>query len=388
MNSNEKWVNEIKKRVENSTPSPPANFWDKIEKDITPIKRVVWYRYALASAVAAAAVVLLFNPTTTSHIVQNTNIKEIQEEIKSNNKITAEKIATKEKSSTKSIKTTKNYNSAKDIEVIDITEATKHKVDSSKTVLTPTTNSSQATSSNKSQKSNQSNKITIEEFLKEESKQKTTKSGLLIALSGGSNGVASTNVEKYSPYRIFSDPSCTSIDVSNPTGLKGYSAHDLDEYSHNQPLQFTISIAMPITKEISIESGINYKFLKSKINGNSSTQALHYLGLPLKANYSFINRESFGAYISAGGLIEKCIYGTHKGEKINIKGVDFSIMGAAGAEYKFTKQVRLFIEPGFSLYLNGGKEYVETTKGKRIKTINRENPLGFSLNGGLRFLIK
>lgn len=48
-----------------------------------------------------------------------------------------------------------------------------------------------------------------------------------------------------------------------------------------------------------------------KFAGNSETvsQKLHYLGIPLRANWNFVDKKSFIMYVSAGGAMEKCVYG-------------------------------------------------------------------------------
>lgn len=56
-----------------------------------------------------------------------------------------------------------------------------------------------------------------------------------------------------------------------------------------------------------------YTYLYSDLyfgkGNNSVEQKLHYLGIPLRVNWNFVDTRKFSVYLSAGGAIEKCVYG-------------------------------------------------------------------------------
>ena len=66
-------------------------------------------------------------------------------------------------------------------------------------------------------------------------------------------------------------------------------------------------------KNFSVETGVTYTMLSSEITYENSSektdQKLHYIGIPVRANWSFVNDKRFTVYVSAGGAIEKCVYG-------------------------------------------------------------------------------
>lgn len=145
---------------------------------------------------------------------------------------------------------------------------------------------------------------------------------------------------------------------------------------HRQPIRFGLSFRYCLNDRWSVEGGLSYTRLSSDItiteNGVTkvSEQRLNYIGLPLKINYEFWKSNHFGLYISAGGTIEK---------RLDASPWQFSLNGAAGAEYKLTNAFRLYAEPGIGYYFKDGSS---------TPTIYKDHPLNFNLNIGLRFNLK
>lgn len=158
------------------------------------------------------------------------------------------------------------------------------------------------------------------------------------------------------------------------------SAEEID-YEHAQPISFGLSVRKRIANNISIETGLNYTQLNSDIKylvsgKNKVQQKLHYIGIPVRVNRDFVNSRPFTVYLSAGGTIEKCIYGTIDGEKETVKPFQFSLNGAVGAQYNILKQVGLYIEPGVSYFFDDGSD---------VETIRKKRPFNFNLQAGIRF---
>lgn len=80
-------------------------------------------------------------------------------------------------------------------------------------------------------------------------------------------------------------------------------------------------------------------------------------------------------YVSAGGAIEKCVYGKVGSEKETVKPVQLSVMGAVGAQYNISNRVGIYVEPGVSYFFDDGSP---------IETIRKENPTNFTLQAGIR----
>ena len=145
---------------------------------------------------------------------------------------------------------------------------------------------------------------------------------------------------------------------------------------HRQPVRFGLSLRYRLTDCWSVESGLTYTRLSTDITTiilNKTTvteQRLNYIGLPLNISYELWKSRFFGLYVTGGGTIEKCL---------DANPWQFSLNGAAGAEYKLTNFFSLYAEPGIGYYFKDGSS---------TPTIYKDHPLNFYLSFGLRFNLK
>ena len=145
---------------------------------------------------------------------------------------------------------------------------------------------------------------------------------------------------------------------------------------HRQPVRFGLLLRYRLTDRWSVESGLTYTRLSSDITTiiNDVTtvteQRLNYLGLPLNISYELWKSRYFGLYVSGGVMIEKCL---------DASSWQFSLNGAAGAEYRLTDFFSLYAEPGIGYYFKDGSS---------TPTIYKDHPLNFNLNFGIRFNLK
>lgn len=151
------------------------------------------------------------------------------------------------------------------------------------------------------------------------------------------------------------------------------------DIDHKQPLSFGVSVRKNLAKGFSVESGLTYTYLASdvKFEGRSGKvgQKLHYLGIPVRGNWDFVDTKNFTMYVSAGGAIEKCVYGKMGAKKETVKPVQLSVMGAVGAQYNLSDRAGIYIEPGVSYFFDDGSP---------VQTIRKENPCNFTLQAGIR----
>ena len=145
---------------------------------------------------------------------------------------------------------------------------------------------------------------------------------------------------------------------------------------HSQPMRFGLSIRYYLNDCWSVESGLLFTHLFSKITTTEDgmptmfEQRLNYIGLPLNVSYDLWKSKYFGVYVTAGSTIEK---------RLDASPWQFSLNGSAGAEYKLTNFFSLYVEPGLGYYFKDGS----TTP-----TIYQDHPLNFNLSLGLRFNLK
>ena len=157
---------------------------------------------------------------------------------------------------------------------------------------------------------------------------------------------------------------------------------DIKEFNpeHHQPVSFGLSVRKSLPKGFSVETGLTYTLLSSDIKRQGDTkmqsQKLHYIGIPVRGNWNFLEKKYFTLYVSAGGMVEKCVYGKLADDKVNVKPLQFSVAGAVGAQFNATDHVGLYVEPGVSYFFDDGS---------KVQTIRKERPCNFNLQAGLRF---
>lgn len=168
-------------------------------------------------------------------------------------------------------------------------------------------------------------------------------------------------------------------------------ANEYSEARHLPPLSVGVTVVKPLNDIFSLESGLVYTYLKSEYFRPGLTDAkgvlqLHYVGVPLNLRAKLLNKPDWDIYFSAGGMVEKglrAIYHqqtegefvtTNTDVKSGIDGVQWSVDGAMGVDYKIRKGLSLFLEPKLIYYLQNNQPQSART----------EQPLNFGINGGLR----
>lgn len=195
--------------------------------------------------------------------------------------------------------------------------------------------------------------------------------------------------------------------VPSPTSareqLQGYSSVLLSNNSqpvststeHYQPVSFGLAISVGLGDRFSLETGADYSCLVSDMSSGTEEnrydirQTLHYVGVPLRARYSFWKSGGFDLYMTAGGKVEKCVGGTTSTsyvvkssvssstkDRITVDPLQWSVGASLGIGYRFNGLVGIYLEPGVSYYFDNGSF---------VETVYRERPLNFSLGIGLRF---
>ena len=146
--------------------------------------------------------------------------------------------------------------------------------------------------------------------------------------------------------------------------------------NHHQPVRFGLSLRYRLKDRWNVESGLTYTRLSSDITTiiddvtTVTEQRLNYIGLPLNISCELWKSRYFGLYVTGGGMIEK---------RLDDSSWQFSLNGAAGAEYKLTNFFSLYAEPGIGYYFKDGSS---------TPTIYKDHPLNFNLSFGLRLNLK
>ena len=168
---------------------------------------------------------------------------------------------------------------------------------------------------------------------------------------------------------------------------------------HHIPVTIGASVKWNLNEAWSLESGLSYTLLSSEQRSGTDESywkkeyKLHYLGIPLKVHRKIWSNRTVTLYAAAGGMVEKCVAGkqtltdviagnnstyTTEKESLHVKPLQWSVSGAVGAQLNLSQQIGLYAEPGVAYYFDDGSE---------VQTIRKEHPFNFNLSLGLRFNI-
>ncbi|MDU1906094.1 MAG: outer membrane beta-barrel protein [Dysgonomonas sp.] len=216
--------------------------------------------------------------------------------------------------------------------------------------------------------------------------------GLEVGINGG--GAFSKTTETQNQLRL------ASMELLTQDGnqiINTYKSRKM-KLDHNQPINFGVTINKKLTNRLSIESGIMYTYLSSRIRSIESMdynlkdyQQFHYLGIPVTFNYKLVEWKKLQLYISAGGAIQKDIYGRMKtnedlesliemnkyeSKNISQDHPQFSLTTSIGVSYPIYKKMSAYTNLGGSYYIDAKNKY---------ETIYSDRKWIFNINLGVKF---
>lgn len=162
---------------------------------------------------------------------------------------------------------------------------------------------------------------------------------------------------------------------------------------HDKPITFGISLTKSLGRNWSLETGLQYSILKSQFymgeNGYSivDKQKVHYLGIPLRVSYNWIDYKRLSAYTSAGVALHIPVYGkvssnylvnwqsAYSESRHFTPSLQWQTGVGIGLQYKLAPNTSLFVEPTFNWFIPSGSD---------THTIWTEHPFMFTCPFGLR----
>lgn len=145
------------------------------------------------------------------------------------------------------------------------------------------------------------------------------------------------------------------------------------------PRRFGLSARFPISEKLSVTTGLDYSRYKSSIAYSLSgekMQTAHYLGIPLRLDWTFASTKRLDFYLGGGLEGDWCIKATFDGEQVQKDGFSASLLGAGGIQFKLTKNLGLYMEPEFNWTFMPEKPV--------LNTYRSAHPVMFSVTSGLR----
>jgi hypothetical protein len=137
---------------------------------------------------------------------------------------------------------------------------------------------------------------------------------------------------------------------------------------HRLPLHLGVRVSTEIGSRFNLETGLDYARFVSA-SGNVD-QRLHYIGLPVRLRYDFLDARYYSAGVSVGAEAMKCVAGN---------GPDkpwlFDMGASLEAKWKITPLVGIYAETGIGRYFHTGESQHYYT----------QNPFSVSFSVGFRF---
>lgn len=187
-------------------------------------------------------------------------------------------------------------------------------------------------------------------------RQKRAASSVSLFAAGGMTGAA--NGLQAAPVRSYSVTTNDVVSlIGNGDNFSPMQERDYDKSSfrHHLPLSFGLSFRREFAYGLSLDCGLNYTLLRSEVRLPYSSeevgQTLHFIGVPLRLNWRFVERGAFSAYLGAGGMVEKCVAARLGSESVGEEELQWSLAAAVGAQYRLGNHVALYFEPELSCYL-------------------------------------
>ena len=432
----DKWINDIRNRMEDYSEPLPAGLWEKIDSEISAPKVIpLWKRW---QSVAAAAVVVIAISTLSvwywgnEQSIKDANLAgitdvESSENIEPLSKLVEDGvIKTPETNGQIAVNTVVPEKSESVYEEVLPENEVKTLVSFEKQAVDNTEENNEVKKEDKEISEAEENVQSKEKRINMMKADRETlkRNASYVAMAGDKRKSGRNNVElgimagniPYSSSSSFSGMSRLAMvpksissvnnsvvsDISDASATYSqmlFSNMDKETYTdvkHHIPVTIGASVKWNINDKWALESGLNYTYLYSELRSGANSyvedkQKLHYVGIPLKVQRSIWNNSIFSLYASAGGMMEKCVSGSvetvyvdgntkknYESEDLSVKPLQFSVLASLGVQANFNKYFSLYLEPGMIYYFDDNTD---------ILTIRKDKPFNFNLQLGLRFNI-
>ncbi len=141
---------------------------------------------------------------------------------------------------------------------------------------------------------------------------------------------------------------------------------------HSNPISIGIALSRTISKNLSVETGVQYDRLDSRFRMGSASsnvmesQSIDYLGIPLRMTYRLYAHKRFNIYGTAGVVLHIPLSGscrgdyTVEGQKIHHTEASVSaplqlaLPLGLGAQYQLTRRISIYAQPTLNWYIPAG----------------------------------
>ena len=150
------------------------------------------------------------------------------------------------------------------------------------------------------------------------------------------------------------------------------------KYRHHMPLGAGLKIGIGLTEHLSLTTGLNYTLLWSELqplgSEGKSDQFLHYIGLPLGAEYRLLSKGAFALSAGAGVCLDFLAAAYIDKRKVDDKPLQWTANLNAAALWELSGKLSLYLQPELNWYISK----------TGMNSIRNDSPLGATLRVGLR----
>ncbi len=146
------------------------------------------------------------------------------------------------------------------------------------------------------------------------------------------------------------------------------------------PLKVGLSVRIPVSGSLSVTTGLEYSCYKTRfeyITRFEEMQAAHYIGIPMRLDWTLASNRWLDVYVGGGFAVDACVGATLGGRPIPRDGFAFSLLGAGGIQFNLTRRVGIYLEPVVS--------WTAPSNGRVLATCRTASPVSLSFATGLRF---
>ena len=391
----DKWQQELRDALERSSSPEPELLWGSLEphasaaaqklRRIRNRRRLLWGSAAGFAAAAIAALVFLIKPsegTFPSGVLQSRPLyAQIPSELSHLYPLRPAELISPHR-----------------ITLVP-SEAESNSEEDSKASLIESYDDTQS-----SQEAIQKAEMSIEDYLRNDMEKRSVNSRdprIRIGASLASSAASSSSTQ--SGYGALYSSSITGMQLG--TASTGYSTvlvqNSFSEVNtdrhYYQPVSVALTVSYEASSRLSLRSGLNYSALVSSLSSGSeqalysTTQVLHYLGLPLDLNYTLFRSGKISCYAGVGAMVQKAVAGSsatsfYKNSSLVEKTVQsvvekqlqWSAGAFAGLSYELGGKAALQLECGTSYHFDNGSF---------VESIYKTKPLGLNVSLGVNFYL-
>ena len=164
----------------------------------------------------------------------------------------------------------------------------------------------------------------------------------------------------------------------DPDGNINDAINGVSTTTHYLPVKAGLSASFALSDRLNATTGLEYSLYLSRFKSLSETewQQAHYIGIPVRLDYTLLSYKGLDLYLGGGMEADYCLSALRDGKDIEKDGWSFSLLGAGGVQYRFTKKLGVFMEPQIT--------WTIPSENRVLDTYRTDHPFMFSVAGGLR----